>query len=151
MEASNFILISCVVDKIRLSRDEGALSNPYRIALGICLEALCDFLGEKGQDHLQTHVVVDCRGKKEDAELELEFRRICDGYNSRNRQLPLNIVFADKRTNLTGRQLADLVARPIGLNYIRPTQANQAFDLLRKNFSAMVGAQAWVPGSRMWG
>lgn len=134
MDASNFILIACVVDKARLSRNEGSTSNPYHIALGICLEALREFLAEKGQDQVQTHVVVECRGKKEDAELELEFRRICDGENQGNRQLPFNIVFADKKTNLTGLQLADLVARPVGLNYIRPKQANQAFALLKKKF-----------------
>ena len=49
MEASNFILIACVVDKGRLSRGEGSGSNPYHIALGICLEALRTFLGEKGR------------------------------------------------------------------------------------------------------
>jgi len=134
MEASNFILIACVVDKTRLSRSEGATSNPYHIALGVCLEALREFLTEKGQDQVQTHMVVECRGKKEDAELELEFRRICDGENAGNRHLPFDIVFADKKTNLTGLQLADLVARPVGLNYIRPAQANQAFELLKKKF-----------------
>jgi hypothetical protein len=134
MEASNFILMACVVDKARLGRNEGIGSNPYHIALGICLEVLREFLAEKGQDQLQTHVVVECRGKKEDAELELEFRRICDGENAGSRQLPFNIIFADKKTNLTGLQLADLVARPIGLSYMRPEQANQAFDLLKKKF-----------------
>jgi Protein of unknown function (DUF3800) len=124
MDASNFILIACVVDKARLSRNEGSTSNPYHIALGICLEALREFLAEKGQDQVQTHVVVECRGKKEDAELELEFRRICDGENQGNRQLPFNIVFADKKTNLTGLQLADLVARPVGLNHIQPRKRN---------------------------
>jgi len=134
MEASNFILIACVVDKVRLSRAEGAQSNPYHLALGICLEALREFLVEKGQDQLKTHVLVECRGKKEDTELELEFRRICDGNNPGNRVLPFDIVFADKKTNLTGLQLADLVARPVGLNYLRPTQANQAFELLKGKF-----------------
>ena len=134
MEVSNFILIACVVDKTRLSRSEGAGSNPYHIALGISLEALREFLSEKGQDQLATHVVVECRGKKEDAELELEFRRICDGDNAGNRILPFDIVFADKKTNLAGLQLADLVARPVGLNYLRPRQLNQAFELLKKKF-----------------
>ncbi len=134
METSNFVLISAVVDKARLSRSEGATSNPYHIALGICLEAMREFLAEKGQDRLKTHVVVECRGKKEDAELELEFRRICDGDNPGNRVLPFDVVFADKKTNLTGLQLADLVARPVGLNYIRPQQVNQAFELLKKKF-----------------
>ena len=134
MDVSNFILIACVVDKARVGRSEGAASNPYHIALGICLEALRSFLAEKKQDELQTHVVVECRGKKEDSELELEFRRICDGNNSGNRHLPFDIVFADKKTNLTGLQLADLVARPVGLSYIRPAQVNQAFELLKRKF-----------------
>ncbi|KQM79467.1 DUF3800 domain-containing protein [Xylophilus sp. Leaf220] len=134
MEASNFILVACVVDKARVNRAAGAASNPYHIALGMGLEALRSFLAEKGQDAVKTHVVVECRGKKEDAELELEFRRICDGDNPGNRGLPFDVVFADKKTNLAGLQLADLVARPVGLHYLRPAQPNQAFELLKKKF-----------------
>jgi len=134
MEASNFILIACVVDKIRLNRQAGASTNPYHIALDICLSALYDLLIEKNQEQLKTHVVVECRGKKEDGELELEFRRICDGDNPSNRHLPFDIIFADKKTNLTGLQLADLVARPVGINYIRPSQPNQAFETLKRKF-----------------
>ena len=115
METSNFVLISAVVDKARLSRSEGATSNPYHIALGICLEAMREFLAEKGQDRVKTHVVVECRGKKEDAELELEFRRICDGDNPGNRVLPFDVVFADKamfeRVKATGVLSAELVGR----------------------------------------
>jgi Protein of unknown function (DUF3800) len=134
MDASNFILIACVVDKVRLPRGEGAGSNPYHVALGICLEALRSFLAEKRQDELKTHVVVECRGKKEDAELELEFRRICDGNNPSGKALPFDVVFADKKTNLAGLQVADLVARPIGINYLRPAQENKAFEVLKSKF-----------------
>ena len=56
MDASNFILIACVVDKAGLDR-QGAASNPYHIALGYCLEALREFLAEKHQDQLKTHVI----------------------------------------------------------------------------------------------
>ena len=134
MDASNFILIACVVDKARVPSSEIKVSNPYHIALEFCLDALNAFLAEKKQDHLKTHVIVECRGRTEDRELELEFRRICDGNNSGNRSLPFDVVFADKKTNLTGLQLADLVARPVGVNYIRPAQLNNAFELLRKKF-----------------
>lgn len=134
MEASKFILIACVVDKPHLGRSEGITSNPYHIALGLCLEALREFLAEKHQDQLKTHVIVECRGKKEDSELELEFRRICDGANPDNRTLPFEVVFADKKTNLAGLQLADLVARPVGLSHVRPNQTNQAFDMLKRKF-----------------
>jgi len=100
MDASNFILIACVVDKAGLDR-QGAASNPYHIALGYCLEALREFLAEKHQDQLKTHV---------------------------------KVIFADKKTNLAGLQLADLVARPVGLSQVRPDQANQAFDMLKRKF-----------------
>jgi hypothetical protein len=141
MDASNFILVACVVDKARLPKSEGVSSNPYHIALGICLEALRLFLAEKQQDQLKTHVVVECRGKKEDAELELEFRRICDGNNPHGQPLPFDIVFADKKTNLAGLQLADLVARPVGINYLRPNQENKAFELLKAKFYCAGGRQ----------
>ncbi|MEN9843505.1 MAG: hypothetical protein RLZZ612_1334 [Pseudomonadota bacterium] len=139
MEASRFVLIACVVDKRKLNRGEE--SNPYHLALGVCLHALRDFLAEKGQDHLKTHVVVECRGKKEDAELELEFRRICDVESASSTTLPFDVVFADKKTNLTGLQLADLVARPIGVNHLRPDQSNQAFTLLKQKFYCAGGRQ----------
>jgi hypothetical protein len=134
MDASNFVLIACVVDKTRLGRGEVASSNPYHVALGVCLDTLRDFLAEKGQDQLQTHVIVECRGRKEDAELELEFRRVCSGGNGAGRQLPFSVIFADKKTNLTGLQLADLVARPVGLDYVRPAQSNKAFEVLKRKF-----------------
>jgi len=133
MDASNFVLIACVVDKARLSKSEGA-ANPYHAALGICLESLRGFLLEKKQEHLLTHIVVECRGKKEDVELELEFRRICDTDQHGQSRWPFSMVFADKRTNLAGLQLADLVARPVGLNHIRPAQPNQAFEMLKRKF-----------------
>lgn len=44
------------------------------------------------------------------------------------------MVFADKKTNLAGLQLADLVGRPVGLSHIRPGKPNRAFDALKKKF-----------------
>tara|TARA_R110000782_G_scaffold120632_3_gene211633 strand:- start:596 stop:1441 length:846 start_codon:yes stop_codon:yes gene_type:complete len=134
IERSNFILISCVIDKRRLTRHADANSNPYHLALGFCLETLYEFLQEKHQHGKKTHVVVECRGKKEDNELELEFRRICDGANRLSRQLPFDVLFADKRTMSSGLQLADLVARPIGLSVFKPEQPNKAFEVLKRKF-----------------
>lgn len=112
IDASNFILISCVIDKEALRSRGGVPDNPYHLALGFCLETLHQLMLEKNQDSSLTHVVVECRGKKEDAELELEFRRICDGANKLSMPLPFDIIFADKKVNSAGLQLADLVARP---------------------------------------
>lgn len=91
------------------------------------------------QDHLQTDVVVACRDKKEYAELALERRRICDGEDTGNPHLLFNVIFAEKKTNLTGLQLANLVARPIWLYDIRAKQANQAFGLPKNKFFCAAG------------
>lgn len=42
----------------------------------------------------------------------------------------------------SGLQLADLVARPIGLNFLRPTQKNHAFEVLKKKFYCGGGREA---------
>jgi hypothetical protein len=60
-----------------------------------------------------THMLVERRGAKEDAKLELEFRRICDGSNQAGKMPNLDIRFMDKKHNSTGLQFADLVAQPI--------------------------------------
>lgn len=148
IEENNFILIACVIDKERLKeRDE----NPYHLALGFCLETLHEFMQEKRQADLPTHVVVECRGKKEDAELELEFRRVCAGGNKFSRPLPFEVVFADKKTNSSGLQLADLVARPIGLSIVRPEQPNRAFEVLKRKFFCSGGRGNVGVGFEGWG
>lgn len=134
IDYSNFILISCTIDKNGLHRKGEFDSNPYHLALGYCMETLYQFLKEKDQQEKQIHVVVECRGDKEDKELELEFRRVCDGNNRLGITLPFEILFADKKVMSTGLQLADLVARPIGLHTLRPSQNNRAFDVLKKKF-----------------
>lgn len=142
IERSNFILVSCTIDKRHLVNRGEVDENPYHTALGFCMETLYEFLTEKNQETKKTHVVVECRGKKEDKELELEFRRICDGNNRPGIEMPFEVLFSDKKAMSTGLQLADLVARPIGLNTVRPAQENRAFDVLKKKFFCKGGRKA---------
>lgn len=151
IEASNFILISCVIDKAKLRDRTGTVDNPYHLALGFCLETLYELLQEKNQDGALTHVVVECRGKKEDNELELEFRRICAGANRMGIALPFGIVFADKKANSAGLQLADLVARPVGMSVLRPDQDNRAFEVLKRKFFCSGGREKLGEGFENWG
>lgn len=94
---------------------------------------------------------MECRGEKEDKDLELEFRRVCDRANKLGKPMPFDVIFADKKTNSVGLQLADLVARPIGLSVIRPNQANRAFDVLRKKFFCSGGRAEVGEGFENWG
>ena len=151
IELSNFILISCVIDKTKLRERGDTDKNPYHLALGFCLETLYEFLQEKNQNGALTHVIVECRGKKEDNDLELEFRRICDGANRLGITLPFDIIFADKKVDSPGLQLADLVARPVGMSVVRPGQENRAFDVLKRKFYCSGGREQLGKGYEDWG
>lgn len=144
-------MISCVIDKERLKNKNGTTLNPYHIALGFCLETLYQFMQEKKQEEKMTHVVVECRGEKEDKELELEFRRVCDGENDLGKPLPFNVVFASKKANSSGLQLADLVARPVGLSVIRPYHQNRACEVLKKKFYCAGGREKLGEEFENWG
>jgi hypothetical protein len=98
-----------------------------------CLERLQRFLAAQGAIAGKTHIIFERRGREEDRSLELEFLRITNGNNYENQPFPnLEIIFADKRVNSGGLQIADLIARPIGIKTLRPDQENRAFDIIKR-------------------
>lgn len=129
-----FTLICSVILKEPYRRRYANPDNPYHVALGFGLERVFYYLRSRGDAAQRTHIIVERRGKQEDAELELEFRRICDGGNYHGHQLPFEVVFVDKKSNSAGLQMADLVARPVGIRILRPDQENRAFDVLERKF-----------------
>ena len=132
MTETNFIIICSVIRKDKLINRS---DNPYEMAMQFCLERLFYFLKEKNQHDRQTHIIVESRGKNEDQMLELGFRRICTPTGNYHKKIfPFEIIFASKKTNSSGLQFADLVARPVGRHIINPTQDNRAFDILEHKF-----------------
>ena len=131
IEQSNFILIACTIYKKRLP-SKGV--HAYHLALRSCMQALFNFLKEKNQHEAITHIVLERRGAKEDKEVELEFRRLCDEATKSGTPYNFEMVLADKKTNSIGLQIADLTARPIGRHCIDPTQPNRAFNSLVHKF-----------------
>lgn len=134
IEITDFRLVAVVIDKHKLKTRYATPEHPYHLAMEFGLERIYRYLKSMGQDGRLTHLVCEARGAKEDAELELEFRRIRDGRNIFNKPLPFELVVADKKTNSEGMQLADLTARPIGLSVLRPEQANRTHVVLEKKF-----------------
>lgn len=143
IEQIEFTVIAAVIDKLRLSRNYSQPINPYEIALCFCMERAYAFLKERSQHDRTTHIVVERRGRREDDALELAFRRIRDGANQWGAMPGFEIVFADKKTNSAGLQLADLTARPIGRHVLNPAQPNRAWEIiepkLRRSPSGRVG------------
>jgi hypothetical protein len=134
---SDFAFDYAIVDKAKMPQRLDDPWSPYDIALGLCMEHSAKRLKRSGQAGKVVHVVFEARGKKEDQLLELEFHRVAKGmarvsFGSNDVQdFSWTPVFADKKSNSAGLQLADLAARPLGLNYLRPTQPNRAYSAMR--------------------
>ncbi|RQZ88460.1 DUF3800 domain-containing protein [Burkholderia cepacia] len=127
-------VVSIIIDKQKLKQQYIRPFNPYHIGIQYGLERVRHFLRMNGQHEALTHVVCEARGSKEDADLELQFRRVCDGDNRGHVQYNFDIVICDKKANSEGLQISDLMARPIGLSYLRSDQPNRAYEILAKKF-----------------
>jgi hypothetical protein len=129
-----FSVIAAAINKHSYVQRYKTPSNPYAIALTFCMERLQRWLAERREAEKTTHVIVEKRGRTEDATLELEFRRIIAGQNVVGAMPNLEIRFMDKKHNSTGLQLADLMAQPIARHVVSPDQQNRAFDLIEPKF-----------------
>lgn len=128
MKAGQFTIIATIIHKTHLKSAYENSHNPYSIALLFCLERLYAFMKAQDQHTRLTHILVEGRGIQENKDLELVFRRIRDDQKLLD---CFDMIFADKKTNAIGLQIADLVAHPIGRNTIKPDQENRAFDIIR--------------------
>jgi len=132
-EAAFTIVASCV-DKRQFLGKHAVDENPYHIAMEFGLERVFLELQSRGQRGRRTHIIFERRGKREDQELELEFRRILDRTGMEGMAETLDIVLAHKQVNSAGLQLADMVARPIARHLLQPDQPNRAYEILRRKF-----------------
>lgn len=130
----NYQWITTVIRKQRHRELYGiAAQNPYDLALTFCLERLLPLLEAKNQT--EVCVMAEARGKREDKELELTFlRTVTNGtfYVSadRFRNVKFALKFAEKRQNVTGNQMADLIAYPVARHVLDPAKPNLPYDVL---------------------
>lgn len=132
LEEVDFTLIAIVIDKPAHRRRYASPAHPYHLAMQFGIERLGKFMSRKGMGGLMTHIICESRGRKEDQELELVFRRIHDGNSWGGK--PYELVILDKKANCEGLQIADLTARPIGLSVLFPDQPNRAMNVIQRKF-----------------
>ncbi len=132
VEASKFTVIAAVIDKPKLLERYKVAPNPYHLAMEFGLERIERFRSDAG-DQGTVHVVFESRGRVEDADLELQFQRVCQE-NRLRKPLDLEPLFVRKDVNHCGLQLADLIARPIGRHVLDPNQPNRAYDTIEPKF-----------------
>jgi hypothetical protein len=106
-----FTLIAGVIDKVRLRQQYVQPENPYSIALRFCLERAHEFLLERDQAHLKTGFLFECRGKKEDAELAVVFRQLCERLSCRGQMRSFRSSSATRKRIWLGCRSRILSAR----------------------------------------
>lgn len=130
--SSRFGIVATVIRKYDFRERRGTQMSPYEVALEFGLERVFLQLQDRGQVGRKTFVVFEGRGRNEDKELELAFRRILDTTKYVGLAQTLEFLCVEKKINSSGLQIADLVARPIGIHDLRPKQPNHAWSVLEK-------------------
>ncbi len=137
---TNYTIIASAIDKIKYIKRYGVLSDVYSVSLSFVIERAIFYLDKK-TDVAGLNIVIEKRGKKEDAQLLRYFNKIYDSGTSfvgsaRIKSVVKSFGFKDKKDNENGLQLSDLTAYPIATHIIDPSRANPAFDLLKGKFYA---------------
>lgn len=140
LKNGSYRIIAAVIDKNRHVKTYGRIAdNPYEIALSFIIERSIFLLDDVKFDQKTVKIVIEKRGKKEDQQLASHFEKIKargTGFVSRERiqQYDIRIEFRDKKENINGLQVSDLIAYPISNHVMYPERANPAFDLIADKF-----------------
>jgi hypothetical protein len=133
IENSKYRVLASAIDKEKYIKMYGKLSNDvYELALSFIIERAIFSLDEVVNVEKQLEIVIERRGKKEDKKLDEHFQRLLSrgtAYitSERLNAVHTKIVFSNKKENINGLQLCDLVAYPIARYVINPKRANPAF------------------------
>lgn len=138
IEETKYRILASAINKSKYIKTYGKLSNDvYELALSFIIERAIFSLDEVKGVTKQLEIIIEKRGKKEDKKLEEHFQRLKargTGFVCAERldEVNLKITFKDKKENINGLQLTDLIAYPIARYVIEPKRANPAFDKLEQ-------------------
>ena len=136
---SSYRILASAINKTKYIKKYGKLSNDvYELSLSFIIERAIFSLDEINITK-QLEIVIEKRGKKEDKLLAEHFQRLLargTGFVTAKRlkDIQTKITFKDKKENINGLQLADLIAYPTARYIIEPKRANPAFDLFEQKF-----------------
>lgn len=130
-----YTIIASAIQKNRFIEQFGKLQDDvYEIALSFVIEQAVMVLKQINEPATLS-IIIEKRGKREDKNLDDHFQRIAGKGTGRLSAEEIaeytpTFKFKDKKDNINGLQLADLVAYPIARYVIEPNRANPAFDVL---------------------
>jgi len=142
----DFKVVAAIIDKRKLAEGYGSPIDPYYLATQFILERVHMHRGLR-MSHIPIPVHFERRGKREDRKLESYVQKILSGGGPMSMwPIPnLEIKFLSKQDNEIGLQIADLIARPIGVDYLNqqnffdPPKRNPPYEIIWTKFRKQNG------------
>jgi hypothetical protein len=139
---SSFNIIATVIDKREIYKEAKVSADyVYHHALWECVKKLYNFLKTKNATDKLTHIIAESRGKTEDKNLAIAFEKISYALDFSEKNLQkdilryhtehMSLLFASKKINSAGLQIADLMGHPIGRHALKPDKPNHVFEILK--------------------
>lgn len=151
LSGNDYTIVCCSVLKEPYIRRYGKLSDVYAISLSFIIERavfLLDAVQKTSTTPMEIHVIAEQRGKKEDKGLQDYYNELMTkGTYFVNKKRLKNYFksfqFSKKQDDVTGLQIADLVAYPVTRYVLDPKAANPAFEIIKPRI--------YTQGGKMYG
>lgn len=134
---TEYVVISSIINKIDYIKKYGKLKNDvYEIALSFIIERVIFYLDSLNKPNEFLFLIIEERGKKEDIQLKKHFETLKNKGTyyitpERIKAYKIKIEFRNKKKNINGLQLSDLVAYPIARYAMDKERANPAFEIIK--------------------
>lgn len=144
----DYTIVSAIVNKPHYVRRYGKVGDVYSMSLSFVIERTIYYLDSLNEADISLDIVIEKRGKKEDANLLNHYNSVCSKGThfvspSRIKKYNFKLHFKGKKENINGLQLADLVAYPIARYSMDRERHNPAFEEFKDKF--------YKKGSRIYG
>jgi hypothetical protein len=123
---SPFKIAHSAIDRRKIGANETAV-DLYELAAREAISKVNLYLSYQGEDLDSTCLVFESRGPHQDKLLNSQLERL--GWQGRAK-------YASKLSISTGLQIADLVARPIGMTLVSPNAGNRPFEVIESKLLA---------------
>ena len=136
-EKDAYSVVSCSILKEPYIRQFGKFNDIYGQSLSFLIERAIFYLDDVS-DNADMHIIAEMRGKQQDQSLLNYYNRLRDvGTHwvtpERLQSHIRKFDFLSKKQNVTGLQLADLIAYPITQHLLYPDRVNFAYDIIKDN------------------
>ena len=134
---TKFMLIGCIVDKMKHREHYINAMDPYLLSLTVIIERFVKFLNNKNENGI---IIAESRGDQLDNELQLAFLNLKINGTSYltpkeiSTRIGSNFFIKKKEENISGLQLVDSIVTPIGRRYLGLKNRYLDYDVIKNKF-----------------